>query len=541
MIAAIDSLLGRFTMYRLTLYFLAALLALAAVLSAFGLVQGGPAAIISTTAVLLAASFLVNAALARIFGVRSNPESSLITALILALISGPVPVFSDPGRAGILALAGAAAVASKYLLALRRQHIFNPAAAGAFFAALAFHMDATWWVGSLALLPLTAVGGLLLARRIGRLRLVTAFLGLFAAFNIALALSQGLAVDEALSSLLFVLERTSLVFFATVMFTEPMTSPKRFPLQILYAAIVAALYQPQLTLFGRNLTPEKALLGGNLFSFLVSPSFKLRLTLTSRRQIGAGITSFTFSRPPGLSWRTGQYMEWTLPLARADARGARRYFSIASSPTEPDLMIAARFPPRGSRYKEELATMREGDPITAGELGGDFVLPRNAGTPLAFIAGGIGITPFRAMIKYVLDTGERRDIVLLYSCSTEEEIVFRDVLDQAERTIGVKVVYTLSELPRIRRDWRGGRGPIDAEMIRREVPRLAERLFFVSGSPGMVAAMKHALRAAGVPGRKVRTDPFLGYSDGLRSGATAGPLPKPRWSRRRRTPLLRSG
>jgi ferredoxin-NADP reductase len=512
MIAIIDRFLNRFTMYRLTLYFLAALLGLATILGAFGVVPGGPLAVLSTTAVLLAACFLVNALFARVLGIRSNPESSLITALILALISGPVSILSDPRRAGILALAGAVAVASKYLLSLRRQHIFNPAAVGAFFPALLFGMDATWWVGNPALLPLVVVGGLLLARKAGRMRLVGAFLGLFIVFNMALGLPQGLTVSDALQSVLFVLERTSLVFFATVMFTEPMTSPKRFSLQLVYAAIVAFLYQPQLTLFGRNLTPEEALLLGNLFSFIVSPSFKLSLKLKERREIARGIISFAFPRPAGLSYRTGQFMEWTLPLKKGDGHGARRYFSIASSPTEADLLIAARFSTNGSRYKRHMAAMACGDPIVAGELGGDFVLPSDPRLPLAFLAGGIGITPFRAMIKYLVDKNEHRDIVLLYSNYAEDEIVFRDVFDEAERTIGLKAVYTLTDLSRIRCDWCGRRGLIDARMIREEVPGLGRRRFFVSGSPAMVSAMKRVLRSVGVPARLVRTDSFLGYS-----------------------------
>ncbi len=504
--------LDSFTMYRLTLYYLAALLSLATILSAFGVVPGGPLAILSTTAILLAACFLVNALFARIMRVRSNPESSFITALIMALIMGPVPILSDPRRAAILALAGAVAVASKYLLALRRQHLFNPAAFGALFSGLLFGMNASWWVGNAALLPLAAVGGILLARKIGRLRLVGAFLGLFAVFNVGLALDQGLAISDAVQSLSFVLWRTSLVFFITVMFTEPMTSPKRFRLQVLYAAIVALLYQPQLSLLGQNLTPEEALLAGNLFSFAVSPSFKLRLRLKERREVAKGIMTFTFARPARFSHKLGQYMEWTLPMKNSDGRGARRYFSIASSPTEPDLMIAARFSRQNSRYKQEMARMDAGDPMIAGELGGDFVLPKDPRIPLAFVAGGIGITPFRSMIKYLLDKGERRDIVLLYSSSTEEEIVFRDVIDEARWKIGLKAVYTLTDRSMIREGWCGHCGPIDEQMIRREVPAVGSRRFLVSGPPGMVNATVRVLRSAGVPRRHVRTDAFLGYS-----------------------------
>jgi glycine betaine catabolism B len=516
MMNLVDGFLNRLTMYRLTLYYCAALLGLGLVLSLFGIVQGGPLAIISSTAILLAACLGSNFIFSRLWKVRGNPESSIITALILALILGPVSPFTNPKGALVLVLAGIAGIASKYLLAFRRQHVFNPAALAALFSGLVFGSFATWWVGNTALLPLVALGGALVLRKVSRLRLVGVFFAAFLVFMTALAVVNGLPADMALPAILFVFGQTSVVFFAVVMFTEPMTSPKKFPLQVVYAFIVAFLYQPQLTILGHNLTPEQALMAGNLFAWLVSPSYKLRLVLKDRREIGRGIISFTFERPRGLRHGPGQYMEWSLPLARGDrrgdSRGNRRHFSLASSPTEHDIMIAARFFPRSSRYKAELSTMPPGAPIIAGQLGGDFVLPRDPGRPLVFIAGGIGITPFRSMIKFLVDTGQKRDVVLLYSNYTEDEIVFRDVFDAAGTAAGVKVVYTLTDLDAVRPDWCGRRGFIDSGMIRGEVPEIASRMFYVSGSPGMVDAMKRVLRDVGVRRSSIRTDYFPGYS-----------------------------
>jgi glycine betaine catabolism B len=512
MMQIVDRFLNKFTLYRLTLYYLASLLCLGIALSVFRLVPVDTVGILSSTTILLAVCFGANALFARLWRVRSNPESTLITALILALILAPASIITDLRHAGIAALAGLVAVASKYLLALRRQHAFNPAAVGALFSGLVFGNFASWWAGSAALLPLVIVGGFLLVRKASRIRLVGVFLGAFLLFNVTLALVQGLALDLVIQSALFVFGQTSLVFFAAVMFTEPMTSPKSFPLQIAYAGIVALLSQPQLTILGQNLTPEDALLAGNLFSWIVSPSFKLRLPLKEAREIGSGIWSFTFPRPDGFTHRLGQYMEWTLPVPNADSRGSRRHFSIASSPTEPDIMIAARFAPPLSRYKQVMVRLEPGSLVTAGELGGDFVLPRDPSIPLAFIAGGIGITPFRSMMKYLLDSGQRRDIVLLYSNYREEEIVFKGVLCDAEKKVGVKIVHTLTDRNGIRDGWQGRTGFIDAEMIRQEVPGLDARLFFVSGSPGMVNTMKRVLRSAGVPRRHVRSDYFPGYS-----------------------------
>jgi ferredoxin-NADP reductase len=508
----VDDFLNRFTTYRLTLYSLAALLVAGFCLSIFGIVPGGPVAILSTVALLLAVCMGLNAVLSRVLRITTNPESSIITALILALISGPVSVISDPLHGGILALAGAAAILSKYVLAARRQHIFNPAALGALVPGLVFGTYATWWVGNAAMLPFVIACGLLLARRISRFRLLGVFFLFFAAFNAALGFLQGAPVDLVLQSIPFVFGQTSLLFFGFVMFTEPSSSPKRLLPQIMYAALVAFLYQPQLSLFGKNLTPEEALLVGNLFSFAVSPSFKLRVVLKERREVAENTTALVFHRPPGLVFKPGQYMEWSIPVARGDSRGNRRYFSFASSPTEPDLLLAARTPRPASRYKQELLKMSSGAVITAGELGGDFVMPRDPRIPLAFIAGGIGITPFRSMIKYMVDTGEIRNVVLLYSSPREEEIAFRDVIAEASCRIGLKVVYTLTDAETVSPGWKGRRGRITAEMIRADVPDFRSRHFMVSGSPGMVRAILRALRKAGVSRRRIRSDSFSGYA-----------------------------
>jgi len=494
----LDSLLNRLTMYRLTLYYLIALVAMGLALGLAGLVPARPEAVASTTAILLASCWVSNLLFARLWRIRSNPESSLITALILALILEPAFPGTNLHGALVIALAGVVATASKYLLAIRRQHLFNPAAAGALFSGLVFGGFASWWVGATYLLPLVAVGGLLLLRKVARFRVAGVFLGVFLAANVLLSVINGMPTDMILQSLGFVFGQSAVVFFAVVMLTEPMTSPKRFSLQALYAAIVAVLYQPQLAILGHNLTPEQALMAGNFFSWLVSPSWKLRLALHEQKQIGPGLYTFTFEKPSWFRHRPGQYMEWSLPMRAADSRGTRRYFSLASSPTEDRIMIAAKFPDPPSAFKAALLAQSAGDQVTAGELAGDFTLPRDPGRPLALIAGGIGITPFRSMVKNLLDRRERRDVVLVYGAASEDELAFREVFDEAERTIGLRPVYVM--------------GPITAQVLRDVLPDATRRRCFVSGPPAMVDATTSALRSVGVRRTSIRTDFFPGYA-----------------------------
>lgn len=511
MIRAIDSLLNRFTMYRLLVYYLSALLGLGFILSVFHALPVQPDAILSTTAIYLIVCAVTNWIFARALKIEVNFESTVITALILALISGPVSVFADPRKAIFLALAGVVAIASKYLVAVNKQHVFNPAAFGVFVSGTLFGLYSSWWVGNLAMLPLVVIGGLLLIRKISRFRLIGSFFGFYFLFLLAMSIKQGLGLSGALHNIVYVTLHTEIIFFAAVMLIEPITAPKRFPMQVVFAALVAFFIQPQLTVFGQNFTPEAALLLGNLFSYAVSPSFKLSLRLKERKEIGNGILAFSFDYPQGFNHRLGQYMEWTLPLGELDDRGNRRYFSIASSPTESELLIAARFYPKSSRYKQVMAAMEAGDSIVAAELSGDFVLPSDPTVPLVFVAGGIGIAPFRSMLKYLADSDEKRDIVLLYSNSTADQIVFEDVLTEAQRKAGLKTVYTLTDESKLPKGWTGETGYIDESMIRRTVPDFDKRVYFISGSPGMVETVKKTLRTCGVRRRNIRSDYFPGY------------------------------
>ncbi len=203
-------------------------------------------------------------------------------------------------------------------------------------------------------------------------------------------------------------------------------------------------------------------------------------------------------------------MEWVLPLTRTDSRGNRRSLTLSSSPTESALSFAVRAPGAAQRLQaraDEPAAGRQG---RRSELSGDFVLPAKSTRPLVLVAGGIGITPFRAMLRYLVDRGERRDVTLIYATYTADEIAFDEDLEQARRELGVKLVYTLADADRVPADWRGRVGLVDARMIAEEVPAYRRCTFYVSGPPAMVKDLKSTLRALGV--RRVRTDFFPGYS-----------------------------
>jgi ferredoxin-NADP reductase len=506
MIRSIDDILNRVTMYRLVLYYLIFLLGAAVILSFVGVLGYDPFALLVSIGFLIAACWITNTVFAKAFGVPPNAESAYISALILALIITPL---QSPGDLWFLAWAAVWAMASKYILAINGKHIFNPAAFAVALTYLAINQSASWWVGDAPMLPFVVVGGILVVRKIGRFDLVSSFLFLALTTTLVADLLGG---GDFVATLQRVVVYSPLLFFAFIILTEPLTAPPTQRLRILYGAMVGFLFTPQIHLGGLYTTPELAILIGNVFSYLVSSKATLILKLKQKVQIAPDTYDFVFAPARRLAFAPGQYMEWTLGHSDPDSRGNRRYFTLASSPTEGDLRLGIRFYPNSSTFKQALLSMDKNQEIVAAQLTGDFVLPPNPTQKCVFIAGGIGITPFRSMLKYLLDTHQPRPIVLFYVNRTVNDIVYVDVLNRAQIELGIKTIYTVTDKRRLPSSWQGRVGYITPRVIKAEVPDYRQCLFYISGPKGMVDSFKGLLGQLKVKGTQIKTDFFSGLA-----------------------------
>ena len=505
MMRYLDDFIDKTTMYRLVLYYLGGLLAAAFVLGFFKLVPADPTAIAFSTVLVLGACWISNWVFSKVFRTPANTESVYITALIIALIMTPVTAADLAGVGGLIC-ASVWAIASKFIFAIGKKHIFNPAAIGVALTALLLNQPATWWVGGpLPLLPLVLFGGLFIGRKLQRFDLIGAFIAVNLV-TVAVTAASGSAVSALIETVL----HSSILFLAFAMLTEPLTAPQARLPRIAYGALVGVLAAPSIHFGGYYLTPEIALLAGNVFAYAVSPKGRFALTLVRIEQAANGAYDFIFKSDKKLKFQPGQYLEWTLGLRHADNRGNRRSFTIASAPTEDEVRLGVKFYPEASAFKRALAAMRPGDEIYASQLAGNFVLPKNPDTKLAFIAGGIGITPFRSMLQYLIDRKERREVVVLYGNAKVKDIAYGDVLNRAESELGIRTVYAVAaETAPVTGTHAGF---IDAELIRRQVPDFKERIFFLSGPHVMVDNFKRMLREMGVPRSRIKTDFFPGLA-----------------------------
>jgi ferredoxin-NADP reductase/Na+-transporting NADH:ubiquinone oxidoreductase subunit NqrB len=508
MISAVDKLLDRITMYRLLLYYLIALVIAAMGLSALGNLHFSAVAIGVSTVILVIACWVINKTLAAIFEAPTNVESVYITALILALIIAPMSSYTLI-NVGFLLAASGLAMASKYILTIGKKHIFNPAAVAVALTALGPRQSASWWIGTTVMLPFVLIGGVLVVRKIRRGRMVLSF---FISSLLATVVYTLLAKGNVFSVLDKTLLTSAMFFLGFVMLTEPLTTPPTAKKQTCYAVLAGILFPPQFHILSLYSTPELVLVVSNVFSYIISPKTKLFPTLLHKDRITPDSVDFVFNPNHKFSYTPGQYMEWTLQHAETDNRGSRRYFTLASSPTESNIRIGVKFYQQSSSYKQALLAMMRETPIVAAQVAGDFVLPKDSQQKLVFIAGGIGVTPYRSMIQYLIDTKEPREITMFYSARTADHFAYQEVFEQARQEIGLNTIYAVTgkDASTSNRYTRPGR--INAKMIRAEVPDYQQRLFYISGTQALVAAMQHMLRGMGVPSHQIKVDFFSGYA-----------------------------
>ena len=156
--------------------------------------------------------------------------------------------------------------------------------------------------------------------------------------------------------------------------------------------------------------------------------------------------------------------------------------------------------------------MKPGEEIIAGQVAGDFVLPTDRHQKIVLIAGGVGVTPFRSMIKYLLDTQQKRPVILFYAIKSVNDIIYKDVFDRAQRELGIQIIYTVTDADNLPSYWAGATGRITPELIRKKVPDYGKCHYYISGPKGMVDSFKKFLAQMNVPNSQIKTDYFQGLA-----------------------------
>lgn len=487
------------TMYRLTLYGLYLIATTALVLSLLGQLTFSPLELIISLAILAAVSYVTTRLFSWVFSTSYNVESGRITALILFLL-----IFPQTDVKGYLltALVAFLAVASKYLLAIRGRHIFNPAAAAVVISSALGLIGATWWVATLVMIPVVAIVGLLIVWKLRHFMMVGIYLGVSVLLAGGIAFLSGFDVGDALKAVVL---SSPIIFAGTIMLTEPLTSPTTRRAQIVYASLVGVLGGLQLGWLSK---PDVALLIGNAFTFIIGQRRSIRLQLVTIHEIAPMIYNVVLKPTHPIRFTAGQYIELTLPHKHPDDRGIRRTFSIASRPSDQYITLGLVTADPSSTFKAALLQLASGAELRATHIGGNFILPRDKTRPIVMIAGGIGITPFRAMIDDLLARHEKRPITLFYAVRKQDLLVYGRLLNEARSELGIKIIPIVADPTDT---WQGQTGYLTIDTIHRYVDQLHESMFYISGPNKMVIAFRKQLKQAGVSSLRIKSDYFSGY------------------------------
>jgi ferredoxin-NADP reductase len=274
---------------------------------------------------------------------------------------------------------------------------------------------------------------------------------------------------------------------------------------------------------------------------------KLTLTLREKKELANGTMAFCFGLDgQPFVFKPGQCIRITLldPLYK-DNKGNARDFSIASSPGESSLMIATRM--TGSAYKRSLADLPLGSSVRVNGPYGDFLLDTDPMRPAVFLAGGIGITPFRSMIKHAIEQHSPQRLTLVYCNRTPDDAAFLDELQHWEReSPNFRLIATMTQTAnrsealagrrgyldvRFMKDylgdqeqpvsyvagpspgkvWTGRRGYVDVQFVKDCLIDQEQSVYYVAGPPRFVSAVADVLVATGVNTGDIRTDEFFGY------------------------------
>jgi glycine betaine catabolism B len=270
------------------------------------------------------------------------------------------------------------------------------------------------------------------------------------------------------------------------------------------------------------------------------PSSEYELSLLEKQKFEAtDVMSFRFSKKEKqqgresddkqssfLGYTAGQYAFFDIGGVHNDPKGPIRHFTISSSPTEDFIMITTRI--RDTPYKKRLSSLEEGTIVKVRGPQGKFVLHEDYSKPAVFLSGGIGVTPFRSMIKYATDKRLPIKIVMFDSNRNQENTLFKREFDEyVNINRNLKIVYTITEEEEkqgaqdttsssspTRQQWTGERGRIDRDMLTKHLTddEIKNSIFYTCGPPAMIKAMQDLIQNdLKVPKDRIKVEEFTGY------------------------------
>lgn len=225
----------------------------------------------------------------------------------------------------------------------------------------------------------------------------------------------------------------------------------------------------------------------------------MKLKLIEKIEEVPHIYTFKFEKPQGFTFIPGQYLVYKIPNTAPDGRGERRYFTISSAPFEETLNLTTKITGQSSTFKKDLLKINIGDELEITGPGGEFLFDEKYENHI-FVAGGIGVTPFRSMLLNFKQKHLNPNITLLFA-SKEEKILFEEEIKNLENVLSnFKVEYFLGE------------NHLTPEQVFSAYHSAENSAIYLSGPEPMVASFLESLEEMGISKENIKRDYFPGYT-----------------------------
>lgn len=233
--------------------------------------------------------------------------------------------------------------------------------------------------------------------------------------------------------------------------------------------------------------------------------------LLKKETVADGTMAFQFERPADFDFKAGQSIDLTLPNPpETDTEGNTRAFSLSSAPSEDHLMITTRM--RNTAFKRVIKDLPLGNPLMIDGPFGSMTLHNDTSKVAVFLAGGIGVTPFRSMIVEAAIKKLPHRIYLFYSNRKVKDAAFLEELQNlTKQNKNFYFIPTMTETDGPNQTWSGETGYINETTIKKFVSDTQQAIYYMAGPPSMVAAMHTMLSNFNINDDNIRSESFAGY------------------------------
>jgi len=217
------------------------------------------------------------------------------------------------------------------------------------------------------------------------------------------------------------------------------------------------------------------------------------------------VESFRFMPEKRIDFLAGQFLRVIFDRDNLENKELNKFLSFSSSPCREYIEVTKRL--SDSAFSQRLKSLKKDDEILIKAPLGSCVFNKDFKN-IAFLIGGIGITPVISMLEYIQDEDLDTDVILFYSNRSPSDIAFKEEIDRlAKENNRIKVFYLITDSLSKDKDFIFGR--IDKDFLKNYLPDFKNRLIYIFGPPKMVEALKETCIELGLT--DIKTESFLGY------------------------------